>query len=397
MQIKRQLFFLHLYNFLFPLRVADGVWVLFLLTRGYTLAQVGLAEGVYHLVSFCCEVPSGMAADLLGRRRTLLLSSLCGVSAALCMAFSRGFAGVCLSMACQALMYNFCSGTLEALTYDSLKSAGAESRYLRQNALLRGAAEGSAALNTLLGGAAAVLGYFPAYLVTALCSCACACAVLALAEPQVTESQRRRTRHPLARLRPRLRAHAVQCLTFLQSDPRAVWKLLASAALATPVYLTIMYMQQHLTACGLPPVFLGGALMVLRLAGAAGILLAVRDRLGLFPCAVLCGLGCGAATALAGAPFWGLALLGGGLAQCCYNWMDLRLDEALNRAFPSDQRATLVSTGSMLYSLLMIAASPVTGMIGQTLGVARALALTGAAVAALTLAGALVYRRGASR
>ena len=43
MQIKRQLFFLHIYNFLFSLRIADGVWVVFLLSRGFSLAQVGIA------------------------------------------------------------------------------------------------------------------------------------------------------------------------------------------------------------------------------------------------------------------------------------------------------------------------------------------------------------------
>ena len=62
MQIKRQLFFLHIYNFLFSLRIADGVWVVFLLSRGFSLAQAGLAEGVFHVVSFLFEVPSGMAS-----------------------------------------------------------------------------------------------------------------------------------------------------------------------------------------------------------------------------------------------------------------------------------------------------------------------------------------------
>ena len=58
MHIKRQLIFLHIYNFLFSLRIADGVWVVFLLSRGFSLAQVGIAEAVFHVVSFLCEVKS---------------------------------------------------------------------------------------------------------------------------------------------------------------------------------------------------------------------------------------------------------------------------------------------------------------------------------------------------
>ena len=48
--------------------------------RGFSIAQVGIAEGVFHVVSMCCEIPSGMVADLIGRKRTLVLSGL--VSAA---------------------------------------------------------------------------------------------------------------------------------------------------------------------------------------------------------------------------------------------------------------------------------------------------------------------------
>ena len=32
-----------------------------LLNRGFSLAQVGMAEGIYHVISMFCEVPSGMA------------------------------------------------------------------------------------------------------------------------------------------------------------------------------------------------------------------------------------------------------------------------------------------------------------------------------------------------
>lgn len=392
MQIKRQLFFLHIYNFLFSLRIADGVWVVFLLSRGFSLAQVGIAESVFHIVSFLFEVPSGMMADLLGRKRTLVVSSFCGMLSALSMAFSADFFGVCLAMVFQALMYNFCSGTQEALTYDSLKSADAEGTYLKHNAWLRGASQVSASLSSLLGGAAALLGYFPAYAITALCSCACGAAALALTEPQVTETQRQRTAHPFAQLGPRLRTHIVESVLFLRRNRRASWKILASAAVATPIYLTYMYLQQHLLDTGLPSLFLGAALMVLRLAGTSGTAWGAKVKLALYPCGVICGLLCGGATLMAGCAWWPLALLGGCAAQCFFNLLDLRLDVALNDAFPSDQRATLVSVSSMAYSLFMIAASPVSGAVGDALGTPWAFWILGAALILLTVAGAVGFR-----
>ena len=40
-----------------------------LAARGFSLWEIGLAESVYHIVSLFCEVPSGMAADLLAAGR----------------------------------------------------------------------------------------------------------------------------------------------------------------------------------------------------------------------------------------------------------------------------------------------------------------------------------------
>ena len=71
MNIKKQLQNLYLYELISGFQIVDVVWVVFLLQRGFSIAQVGIAEGVFHMVSMCCEIPSGMVADLIGRKRTL--------------------------------------------------------------------------------------------------------------------------------------------------------------------------------------------------------------------------------------------------------------------------------------------------------------------------------------
>ena len=80
------------------------------------------------------------------------------------------------------------------------------------------------------------------------------------------------------------------------------------------------------------------------------------------------------------------------MAQLVFNLLDLRLDAALNHAFPSDQRATLVSVSSMAYSLLMIVASPISGSIGDISGTQQALWSLGLGLILVTAAGAAVYR-----
>ena len=52
-----------------------GAWVAILAARGYSLAEIGLAETVFHITSLIFEIPSGVFADLFGRRKMLILSS----------------------------------------------------------------------------------------------------------------------------------------------------------------------------------------------------------------------------------------------------------------------------------------------------------------------------------
>ena len=74
----------------------------------------------------------------------------------------------------------------------------------------------------------------------------------------------------------------------------------------------------------------------------------------------------------------------------------LHEDQKLNDVIPSDQRATLISVDSMVYSLLMIPASPLVGAVGDAFGQAGAgLAVLGVLVA-LTGAAALGRKTRAS-
>lgn len=398
MNLHSQLVKLHCYNIFLSLRITDAVWVVFLLSRGFTLAQIGIAEGIYHIVSFLFEVPSGMAADLLGRRNTLALSGAFGVLSSLFMAMSTDFAGVCLSMAFSALMNNFASGTQDAITYDSLLMAGKAGEYQKVSAWLNGIMRIVEAVGCVLGGFALWLGFFRAYLVSAAIGAAAAVSALALAEPVVTETQKRRSAHPFAGLLPRLKEHIRLSFSFLKEHPAARRKILAEAGIGVPIYLTVMYLQEYLPANGLPGAWLGAALLAVRLAGAAGVAAAPRLRLRLFPSVMACGICGGLGTVLAGVSgCWPLSVLGAALASFADGAAGLRLEVSLNDDFPSDQRATLISVVSMIYSMLMIAASPASGAVGDTLGLRWTFFLLGGALAACTAEAGLLYRRRAGK
>ena len=51
MNIKKQIRTLYLYEVVSGFQIVDLVWVLFLIQRGFSLAEAGIAEGVFHAVS----------------------------------------------------------------------------------------------------------------------------------------------------------------------------------------------------------------------------------------------------------------------------------------------------------------------------------------------------------
>ena len=153
--IKKQLRHLYASSIFFTLSLS-GAWVAILSDRGFSLAQIGFAETVFHIVSLICEIPSGALADVFGRKKTLIISCFMRIIANFVMIASNNFALVCLSIAFNALTYNFMSGSDDALAYDSLKSVGREKdfdTYASNQLIIFRSSEG---LSTLTAGFALV-------------------------------------------------------------------------------------------------------------------------------------------------------------------------------------------------------------------------------------------------
>lgn len=219
MNLKQQIRRLLALELVGNFRVAGGVWVLLLVGRGFSLVQVGLAEAFFHAVSLCGEIPSGMAADVLGRKKAMMASQAMFILSSLAMLLSRTMAGVCAAMALSALAYNLASGTREALTYDSLVQGGAEGAYLRISSLQNSLWRLASGLSTLCAGLAVAIGYQAGYAADALLALAGLLLAGSLAEPVVTASQAQRAGQRLRDL-PRLVAScAREAAGFLHAHP----------------------------------------------------------------------------------------------------------------------------------------------------------------------------------
>ena len=389
--LKQQLGCVYLSNFFSGLRITDAVWVALLAARGFSLWEIGLAESVFHVVSLLCEVPSGMAADLLGRKKALVFGGALAVTYNLLMAFAPNLFAICFAMALNALYNTMFSGTFTALIYDSLKLEGREDEYIQISANGSQISMLANAVGSLASLLKRFLGFAGFYLLSAAFEGISTLACLFMKEPIVTEAQANRQKQTLRDLPGQFAQLVKDSLQILRTSPLAVKLIASSAVISVPSYLTKMFLQQRLVELGWPtemlflPLLLGGVSCVL--GTEIGRRVRFRSMRRFY---AVCSLLCGAGTLLVGvAPAWG-GIFGMMLVQSVLEVYLLHESQKLNDAIPSDQRATIISVDSMAYSLLMIPASPLVGAVGDLFGQAGVgLALLGIVVA---VSSGVIYR-----
>lgn len=98
------------------------------------------------------EIPTGAVADLLGKKRTLLLAFFLGSFGHFVMAFAPSLFVLGISIVIMTIGSAFYSGTMEALVFDSMKVEGKEGRYDKVISNMHSVQNISLAVSGLIGG-----------------------------------------------------------------------------------------------------------------------------------------------------------------------------------------------------------------------------------------------------
>ena len=71
--LKRWLRAYTTYNLSTNTVLTSAIWIIYLTAHGYSPLAIGLFEMTFHIAKFVTEVPTGIFADLLGRRKSLIV------------------------------------------------------------------------------------------------------------------------------------------------------------------------------------------------------------------------------------------------------------------------------------------------------------------------------------
>jgi len=121
---NRQYYKFGLYGFLKNLRFYEAFLILFFLEKGIDYFKIGLLYSVREITIMLFEIPGGLVADVLGRKKTLMASFFVYILSFVTFYFSNHFGLMLLAMALFALADAFRSGVHKAMIFQYLALRG---------------------------------------------------------------------------------------------------------------------------------------------------------------------------------------------------------------------------------------------------------------------------------
>ena len=339
------------------------VGTLYLQSKNLNYVQINSLWGIIVGTMFLTEVPTGVIADRLGRKRSINVALALQVLGEVVFIFADSYWPFALAAMIGGLGFAFASGSLEALVYDSLKTKGREDEMSKAMGFI-GSAQRLANLLAFAVGGLLVVNLTQERFVLAIAVTACAVAVgwlvsLTLEEPPI-ELKQGDSDSSLKLL--------VDGVKTLRNDKQfRGLVLLALATIPFSDYLLNLY-QPRFVNVGVPPIWLGLALALASGISIFGARYAywLEERLGTKASLLL-------VTGLPGVLYLVMAIVVHPvftvLAFCTlYSSMSLKgpiFSGHLNRHIESKNRATVLSLISMFSGIYVALMGLLIGRIGD--------------------------------
>ena len=210
-----------------------------------TLADVLLLEAVYYIAVVIVEVPSGYMSDLIGRRRTLLLSCLALIAAYLCFLLSGDFFGFAAGQVLVAVSIAFRSGTDTAFHYESLQVLGRANEYGDREAIAGKYGFASTAIAALAGGILGSINLAWPYVLSLLTASASLYIVFAFKEPESTANDAANDTVNDSGSAANFFKQLHQCVSYLK-HPLLLWLFIYTMYMTTFVHIPYEFYQPYL-------------------------------------------------------------------------------------------------------------------------------------------------------
>lgn len=160
---RRNISLMYVITFFDSLILAYVIERLFNEERGMTVQMVVATEILYSLTIVIFEVPSGIFADKIGRKKTLLISGLLSVMELILVSQAHHFCTFALATFLAGISHAASSGCFQAMVYDSLAVNGEQETFERNFSRIKVVDTIGSSIAALTGG---VIAYYFSYEMT---------------------------------------------------------------------------------------------------------------------------------------------------------------------------------------------------------------------------------------
>ena len=358
------------------LNLTTGIWILYLQHLGFSLAEIGIAEAVFHLAPITLELPSGSFADVFGRKWSLAASAFCVAASALLMLLAGSVATwlVLPAMYLGGASFAFRSGSAQAFLFDSLATRDATGTFSKLLGRLFSATYLIVAAATWLGAVLADINFAWPYALMVAIGVGAASLAASLREPERERGEHRSMRRTM-----------IEAVLIVRAQPRLGLLLIFNSVLFTLLTLVHLYAQAVLRELGLSTsqigLVIGGALIATAIgtwfAHRAGLWVPFR-RWAILGTIVIVGSGLGLGS--------GVLVLAIGcylLAELITGIYEPLAAARVNKSVSDAQRATILSIEGFMFSITMIWAFPLAGWLADRAGWLLTFGVSGAIVVAV--------------
>lgn len=377
-----------------------SVLSLIMLDKGLGLGGIALAMGIYSVTAAVLEVPSGIAADILGRKRTFMLSLCVSAVAYAAIIAMRGPVWILIAVALTGAGRAMASGTIEALFVSRHNAAYGTERLPKAMRVLALTESVGLASGALLGGFLPSiskgllpgLGVYDLNLLLRVTLCLLLVGLTALLIPCDREERPERVR---------LVVHLRESMRVVRQSHALKWLLIATAGLGImlcaleaywqPLFLGMLGGGEQTGMLGILSMLYFGAVTAGNLVSEKLLSKHIVGEKAMYLAGRAAMLACMVGAALIAQPVIFMALYC--LMYFCLGAANISEGALIHREVPDGSRASMLSTQSFMMQAGMLASSAGVGALVETYSI-QVMWVAAAAASVLLLAPALrIIRR----
>jgi MFS family permease len=357
LQLKKNVNKNYVYTLLQNVDLTRGIWMIYLASKGMSLTQLGLLETIFHITSFLMEVPTGAVADIFGRKISRILGRILSLISVVLLLAANSFLWFAISFVFTALSYNLESGAGDALIYDSLKEIGEEEKYMKISGNKELFYQTAGIISFFVGGYLATKSYNMAFILTIIIGGITIAQSFTFKEPTIGREQVEKENIFIKQLKESIRV--------VKRNPKIGFLIIFVEIIMAFCTCIFFYLQNYLKGNGYSEVIIGIVYAASSLAAALGATQThrIEDKIkeqGMLLIIPIITVGC----------LWGIALskyhyIFFIFLMITESFIYVSTNDYINKMIPSENRATILSFASMVFSFFMITLFPLIGVIGD--------------------------------